>query len=61
MAAWMVSVPVSDLLAMQELPKEMEKLQNENAQLRKEFEALRRMNFELMEQFGEFKRELMGR
>lgn len=58
---WTVSLPLSDLVALEALPGEMEKLKEDNAQLRREMDGLRLMFSEVMQQFGDVKRELKKR
>ena len=55
---WMVSLPLSQLLALKQQPEMFEQMKQENAQLRRELEALRNLFSELITQFGDIKREL---
>lgn len=54
---WSVNVPLSALVALQELPERMQKLEAENKQLRKELEALRAIQSQTLQLFADFKRE----
>ena len=40
---WMVSLPLSQLLALKQQPEMFEQMKQENAQLRRELDALRNM------------------
>lgn len=55
---WMVSLPLSQLLALKQQPEMFEQMKQENAQLRRELDALRNMYSEMIQQFGDIKREL---
>lgn len=55
---WMVSLPLSQLLALKQQPEMFEQMKQENAQLRLELDALRNMYSEMIQQFGDIKREL---
>lgn len=54
---WGVVVPLSSLVALQALPQQMAKLENENKQLRLELEALRIIQSQTLQAFADFKRE----
>lgn len=54
---WSVNVPLSALVALQELPERMQKLEAENKQLRRELEALRAIQSQTLQLFADFKRE----
>lgn len=58
---WRVSVPMEELTALINFRSEMNKIHDENAQLRNELDGLRAMFNELLVQFGEVKREVKGR
>lgn len=45
---WMISVPLSELVALQGLPAQMKKLEDDNKQLRRELEALRTIQSQMM-------------
>ena len=55
---WMVSLPLSQLLALKQQPEMSEQMKQENAQLRRELDALRNLYSEMIQQFGDIKREL---
>lgn len=55
---WMVSLPLTQLLALKQQPEMFEQMKQENAQLRRELEALRNLYSEMIQQFGDIKREL---
>lgn len=50
---WSVLVPLSALMALQELPGQMRKLEADNAQLRRELEALRNIQSQMMIKLGD--------
>lgn len=54
---WSVNVPLSALVALQELPERMQKLEAENKQLRRELEALRAIQSQTLQLVADFKRE----
>lgn len=54
---WFVQVPLHELVALQELPAQMDKLRAENAQLRRELEGVRGMLSEAIQLFGDLRRE----
>lgn len=54
---WSVLVPLSSLMALQELPGRMVKLEAENAQLRRELEALRNIQSQMMIKLGDSLRQ----
>ena len=58
---WSIQVPLSALVALQELPGRMEQVEKDNAQLRKEVEALRRINSETLQVLGDLRREMRKR
>lgn len=58
---WRVSVPLDELNALLNFKQDMERIHDENAQLRRELVGLRNMFNELSVQFGEVKREVKGR
>ena len=58
---WSVNIPFADLQKLQNQAELMEKMEEENAQLRRELEGLRNMFSELQTTFGELRRELKGR
>ena len=58
---WRVSVPLDELNALLNFKQDVERIHDENAQLRRELDGLRNMFNELSVQFGEVKREVKGR
>ena len=58
---WSIQVPLSALVALQELPGRMEQVERDNVQLRKEVEALRRINSEALQALGDLRREVRKR
>ena len=58
---WSVNIPFADLQKLLNQAELMEKMEEENAQLRRELEGLRNMFSELQTTFGELRRELKGR
>lgn len=58
---WCVSVPRDELNALLNFKQDMERIHDENAQLRRKLDGLRNMFNELLVQFGEVKREVKGR
>ncbi len=48
-STWLVSVPLGDLLAMQNSMDELETMKQENAKLRSRMEGLHRTLYDLME------------
>ena len=58
---WSIQVPLSALMALQELPGRMDGLEKENAQLRREVEALRRINSDTLQTLGDLRREVRKR
>lgn len=54
---WSVNVPLSALVALQELPERIQKLEAENKQLRRELEALRAIQSQTLQLIADFKRE----
>lgn len=61
MDAWTINVPLSALLALQELPEQMVLLQNELTQLRRETEALRVVQSQTLQLVADLKRALKAR
>ena len=55
---WGVIVPLSSLLAFQDLPGQMALLQAENKQLRRELEALRCINSQTLQLVADLQRSL---
>lgn len=56
-ADWTIQIPLSELVALQGLPAQMEELKAENKQLRRELEALRRIQSEMMMRLADTIRE----
>lgn len=55
---WMVSVPLSQLVALQNMANELEQLREENKQLRRRMDGLHRTQFEQMEVIGELRKSV---
>lgn len=60
-SSWLVQVPLNDLLALQNVAGELDKLHTENAQLRKRIEGLHSTLFATMEIVSELKSALSAR
>ena len=58
---WRVSVPLDELNALLNFKQDVERIHDENVQLRRELDGLRNRFNELSVQFGEVKREVKGR
>ena len=58
---WSIQVPLSALVALQELPAKMEELSADNAQLRREVEALRGIHSETLQLVADLRREMRKR
>lgn len=58
---WQVTLPIDDLMSLLKFSEDVERMEQENKQLRRELEGLRNMFSEVMQQFGDIKRELKGR
>lgn len=58
---WHVTLPIDDLMFLLKFSEDVERMEQENKQLRQELEGLRNMFSEVMQQFGDIKRELKGR
>lgn len=56
-ADWMIQIPLSELVALQGLPAQMEELKAENKQLRRELEALRNIQSQMMMKMADAIRE----
>ena len=54
---WFVQVPLSELVALQNMTSEFDKLRSENAQLRREMEGLRRVQSETLQVLGDLRRD----
>lgn len=57
---WTISIPLHELVALQELPTRISKLEEDNIKLRKELEALRRIQGEMMIRLGDAIRDRMS-
>lgn len=58
---WSIQIPLSELVALQELPARMLDLEKENKQLRRELDALHRLYSETLQAFGDLRRDLHKR
>ena len=54
---WTLQIPLSELVALQGLPAQMEELKAENKQLRRELEALRVIQSQMMMKMADAIRE----
>lgn len=61
MDEWTINVPLSALLALQELPAQMILLQDEMSQLRGELQALRNIQSQTLQLVADLKRSLRAR
>lgn len=61
MGEWTINVPLSALLALQELPTQMILLQDELSQLRQQVEALRGIQSQTLQLVADLKRSLRTR
>lgn len=55
---WTINVPLTDLVALQELPNRIKEYEEQNLQLRKELEALRILYSQLLQTVADLRREL---
>ena len=53
---WMVQVPLSQLVALQNMAHELEELREENVQLRRRMDGLHRTQYDTMEVIGELRK-----
>ena len=58
MADWSIQVPLSELVALKELPGRMENLEKENKQLRREIDGLHRLYSEALQVLGDLRRDM---
>ena len=58
---WQVTLPIRDLVALLNFSEDLQKMKEENKQLRREMEGLQNMFSEVCQQFGDVKRELKRR
>lgn len=56
--AWMVQVPIDDIIALYGAIQEQDKTKAENIQLRREIDGLRNMQQECMVLIGDLRRKL---
>ena len=54
---WMVSVPLSQLVEMQQSMQQFDNMREENAKLQRRIDGLHRTVFDLMEVVGSLRRE----
>lgn len=55
---WLIQIPLSELVALQALPAEMDKIRADNQQLRREIDGLRRIQSEILQAFSDLRRSL---
>ena len=60
-ADWSISIPLSELVALQGLPARMDGLEKENAQLRRELDALHALYSQSLQLLGDLRREVKKR
>ena len=53
---WMVQVPLSQLVALQNMAHELEELRQENVQLRRRMDGLHRTQYDTMEVIGQLRK-----
>ena len=58
---WQVTLPIQDLVSLLNFKDDLQKMKDENKQLRREMEGLQNMFSEVCQQFGDVKRELKRR
>ena len=58
---WQVTLPIKDLISLLNFSEDLQKMKDENRQLRREMEGLQNMFSEVCQQFGDVKRELKRR
>ena len=58
---WQVTLPIKDLISLLNFSDDLQKMKDENKQLRREMEGLQNMFSEVCQQFGDVKRELKRR
>lgn len=58
---WQVTLPIKDLISLLNFSEDLQKMKDENKQLRREMEGLQNMFSEVCQQFGDVKRELRRR
>lgn len=58
---WQVTLPIKDLISLLNFSEDLQKMKDENKQLRREMEGLQNMFSEVCQQFGDVKRELKRR
>lgn len=57
-SSWLVQVPLNDLLALQNMVSELDKLRSDNMQLRRRIEGLHSTLYSTMEIVNELKRQV---
>lgn len=60
-ADWQVTLPIKDLVSLLNFSEDLQRMKDENKQLRREMEGLQNMFSEVCQQFGDVKRELKRR
>lgn len=58
---WFVQVPIADLLALQNMVSDMDKLRSENAQLHRRIDGLHSTLYSAMEVLNDLKRQVSTR
>lgn len=58
---WSVTLPIKDLVSLLNFSEDLQRMKDENKQLRREMEGLQNMFSEVCQQFGDVKRELKRR
>lgn len=55
---WLVSVPLSQLVALKDAADEMDKLRKENQELRRRMDGLHRTQYDLIEIIGDLRKSV---
>lgn len=58
---WSIQIPLSELVALQELPARMAELEKDNVQLRRELNALHALYSQTLQALSDFKRDMRKR
>lgn len=58
---WLIQIPLSELVALQELPTKIEELERQNVQLRREIDGLRCMYSQALQMLGDIRHDMYKR